>query len=90
MSTRIVFLDIRTRICLLSLDVNPPDPISTEVEVLVGLARGTITFRNVVFIRTEDVEYGVKFAFLMEETKVPELNPATATTKCEDGRRKPQ
>jgi len=86
----IPFLDISTRICLLPLDINLPDPISIEVEVLVGLAGGTTARRNVVFIRTEDVEYEAKFAFLIEVTKVPKLNPATATTRCEDGRRKPQ
>jgi len=88
--TSISFLDIRTHICLLSLDINLPDPISIELEVLVGWVGGTTTSRNVVFIRTEDVEYGVKFGFLIEVTKVPKLNPATATTRCEYGRRKPQ
>jgi len=56
------FLDIRTCICLLSLDINLPDGILIDVEVLVGLAGRTSTFRNVLLVRLKDVEYGTKFA----------------------------
>jgi hypothetical protein len=56
------FLDIRTCIRLLSLDIKLPDPSPIDVEVLVGLAGGTSTFRNILFIRTKDVEYGAEFA----------------------------
>ena len=61
------------------------------MEVLVGLARGTSTFRNVLLIRTKDVEYRAKFARIFEVTKVPKLYPATSTsTREEGGRRKPE
>jgi hypothetical protein len=56
------FLDVRTFIRLLSLDVNLPDPSPIDGEVLVGLAGRTSTFRNVLLIRMKDVEYGAEFA----------------------------
>jgi hypothetical protein len=56
------FLDIRTCIHLLSLDINMPDPSPSDGEVLVGLAGGTSTFCNVLLIRMKDVEYGAEFA----------------------------
>ena len=54
--------DVSTCIRLLSLDINLPDRISIDVEVLVGLTGRTSTFRNVLLIRMKDVEYGVEFA----------------------------
>jgi len=56
------FLDIRTCVRLSFLDIKLPDRIPIDIEVLVGLARRTSTFRNVLFVRLKDVEYGVKFA----------------------------
>jgi hypothetical protein len=56
------FLDIRTCIRLLFLDINLPDPSLIDGEVLVGLAGGTGTFRNILLIRMKDVEYGAEFA----------------------------
>ena len=56
------FLDIRTCIRLLSLDIKLPDRIPIYVEVMVGWARRASTFRNVLLIRMKNVEYGAKFA----------------------------
>ena len=56
------FLDIRTCIRHLFLNINLPNPIPIDVEVLVGLIRGTSTLRNVLLIRMEDVENGAEFA----------------------------
>jgi hypothetical protein len=56
------FLDIRTCIRLSFLDIDLPDRILIDVEVLVGLAGRTSSFRNVLLVRMKDVEYGVKFA----------------------------
>ena len=56
------FLDIRTCICLLSLDINLPDRIPIDMDVLVRLAWGTGTFRNVLLVRMKNIEYGVEFA----------------------------
>jgi hypothetical protein len=68
-----------------------PDRIPIDKEVLVGLAGGTSTFRNVPLIRMKDVEYGVEFARIIEVTKIPKLNPATSTvTREEGGCRKPE
>jgi len=90
MWARISFLDIIAHIRLLALDIKLPDRISIDMEMLVRLGGGTNTSRDVLVIRLEDVEYGAKFAFLVKVTKIPKLNPATATTRCGDGRRKPQ
>jgi len=56
------FLDIRTCKRLLFLDINLPDRIPIDMEVLIGLAGRTSTFRDVLLIRTKDVEYGVEFS----------------------------
>ena len=56
------FLDIKTCICLLSLDINLPDGIPIDIEVLVRLAGRISTFCDVLLIRLKNVEYGVKFA----------------------------
>jgi hypothetical protein len=46
----------------MSLDINLPDPSPIDGEVLVGLAGGTSTCRNILLIRMKDVEYGAEFA----------------------------
>ena len=56
------FLDISTCIRLLSLDINLPDRIPIDIEVLVKLAGRISTFCDVLLIRMKDVEYGVEFA----------------------------
>jgi hypothetical protein len=59
------FLDIRTCIRLLSLDINLPDPspmVGEGLVGLVGLVGRTSTSLNVLLIRMKDVEYGAKFA----------------------------
>lgn len=54
-------LDIRNCACMLSLDIDLPDHIpKIDAEVLVCLTWGRGTFRNVLLIRMEDVEYGGK------------------------------
>src|SRR5258707_9683058 len=51
----------------------------------LGLAGRMSTFRNVLLIRLKDVEYGAKFAWIIEVTKIPKSNPATSTTGREEG-----
>jgi len=57
-----LFLDIETCVRLLSLDVKLPDRIPIEMEVLVRLAGGASTFRNVLLKRMKDIKYRAKFA----------------------------
>jgi hypothetical protein len=80
--------NIRTCIRLFFPDINVPDRIPIDMEVLVGLAGRTSAFRNVLLIRLKDVEYGAKFAWIIEVTKIPKLNPATSTTWREERRRR--
>ena len=83
------FLDIRTCIRLFFwVGIKQTDPIPIEVEMLVVLTGGTSTFRDVLVMRMKDVEHGTKFAFLIEEPKIPRLNPATATTRFVYSRRR--
>ena len=80
--------NIRTCVRLFFSDINLPHRILIDMEVLVGLAGRMSAFRNVLLMRLKDVEYGAKFAWILEVTKIPKLNPATFTTGREEGRRR--
>jgi hypothetical protein len=68
-----------------------PDRTPIDMELLVGLTGRMSTFRNVLLIRLKDIKYGAKFAWILEVTKIPRLNPATSTARGEEsGCRKPQ
>ena len=68
-------LDIRNYVCILSLGIDLPDHIPKfDREVLICLAWGRGTFRNVLLIRMKDVEYGWgKFRLNHRVTKIPKL-----------------
>ena len=65
----------------MSLDIDLPDSRSKiGGEVLIGLPWGLSAIPNILIIGTKDVEYGAKFAGIVEVTKIPELDPTTPTT----------